>query len=135
MARKLRDKGISTIRVDSIGVGGGVADMLKEQGFNVQEINVGMPALDKEKFLNLRAELYWLLGKKIGDHGLSIPDHPKLKSQLADIQYQYNRKGQLVIESKEEARKRGSKSPDFADALMMLSKSTESYSNVVKFHR
>ena len=40
-------------------------------------------------------------------------------SQLATIRYSYNARGQLVIESKEDARKRGVKSPDRAEAIML----------------
>jgi hypothetical protein len=40
-------------------------------------------------------------------------------SQLATIRYSYNARGQLVIESKEDARKRGIKSPDRAEAIML----------------
>jgi len=38
---------------------------------------------------------------------------------LSDIRYTYNRRGQLQIESKEDMKKRGSRSPDIADALLM----------------
>lgn len=40
-------------------------------------------------------------------------------SQLATIRYSYNARGQLVIESKEDARRRGVKSPDRAEAIML----------------
>jgi hypothetical protein len=40
-------------------------------------------------------------------------------SQLATIRYYYNARGQLLIESKEDARKRGIKSPDRAEAMML----------------
>ena len=53
---------------------------------------------------------------------IDLPENAKLKSQLADIRYKYNKRNQLLIESKEEARSRGVKSPDYADALLMLYK-------------
>jgi hypothetical protein len=40
-------------------------------------------------------------------------------AQLASIRYEINPRGQVQIESKEEARKRGVKSPDRAEALML----------------
>jgi len=120
-ARAIRQYNPSVVRVDSVGVGGGVADMLKNEFKNIiEEINVGTPAIDTEQFLNLRAELYWLTAKSLEKGELDIPDNAKLKSQLVDIRYSYNSKGQLVIESKEDMKKRGSKSPDYADALVML---------------
>jgi hypothetical protein len=43
----------------------------------------------------------------------------KTIAQLASIRYQHNARGQVVIESKEEARKRGVRSPDRAEAVML----------------
>jgi hypothetical protein len=40
-------------------------------------------------------------------------------AQLASLRYEINPRGQVQIESKEEARKRGVKSPDRAEALML----------------
>ena len=119
VARYYRTNSPRIVRVDSIGVGGGVVDALKAEGVPVGEVNVGVPALDTEKFANRRAELYWLLAERFKVGEISIPDDPVLKAQLLDIRYTYNQKGQLIIESKEDARKRGSKSPDRADVLMM----------------
>lgn len=117
--RLMREDNPATIRVDDIGVGGGVADQLIKEEMKVERVNVGMPATDTEHFLNRRAELYWLLHKRFVDKKISIPVDRALVGQLVDIRYTYNGKGQLVIESKEDAAKRGSKSPDIADALMM----------------
>ena len=40
-------------------------------------------------------------------------------AQLASLRYEINPRGQVQIESKEEARKRGVRSPDRAEALML----------------
>ncbi|MFA5377298.1 MAG: hypothetical protein WC455_16225 [Dehalococcoidia bacterium] len=120
-ARYARDNKPLTIRVDATGVGGGVADQLRAAGFDqAEDINVGEKALDTERFANKRAEGYWLLKQKLEDGELCLPDDNKLKAQLADIRFKYNPKGQLLLESKEEMRARGTKSPDRADTLMML---------------
>lgn len=116
----LKDNKPLVTRVDSVGVGGGVVDRLKEIGERMEEVNVGMKAVDTEQFLNSRAEYYYHLLKRLEDHELALPNDPKLKAQLADIRYKYTSKGQLQLETKEEMRSRGSKSPDRADALMML---------------
>ncbi len=118
-ARYIREWRPAIMRVDSVGVGGGVADILRAEGHGIEDCNVGVPALDTEQFANKRAEWYWLLSRQMVEGKWDIPNNPKLKSQLADVRYKYNLKGQLIIESKEDARKRGSKSPDHADALMM----------------
>ena len=40
-------------------------------------------------------------------------------SLLASIRYRHNARGQVMIEGKDDARKRGVKSPDRAEALML----------------
>ena len=103
-------------------MGAGVADALKEHGVRVEEINAGSKPLDTEQFLNVRAELYWNLLKKMQEDEIELPNDPALKAQLADVRYRYNSAGKLQIESKEDMRARGSKSPDKADVMMMLFK-------------
>lgn len=112
------------IRIDaSGGWGGTVIDAFKTHGItNYEEYMGGADALDKERFANRRAEDYWRLYKLTNDDLLDIPDDPKLKSQLLDIRYTYRANGQILMESKEDMRKRGSKSPDYADALVMASR-------------
>ena len=105
------------VGVDVVGVGGGVVDRLKEQGWNVSGVNVGESAKDTEHYANLRAELYdyhvkgWL---KTGD----LPSDDDYY-ELANIKYSFNSRGQMLIESKDEMKKRGLNSPDVADALML----------------
>ena len=106
-------------RVDEVGVGAGVVDSLKEQGVKVQGINVGESAVDSEHFVNKRAENYWNLRTRFLEGRIAIPDDSELISQLANLKYKYTSKGQIQIESKEDMKKRGMKSPDVADALML----------------
>jgi hypothetical protein len=109
------------LSVDSVGVGGGVVDMLKsEVKCQLFEFNAGAAAIDKEKFGNRRAELYFRLSRMLEEAEIQLPKDERLKAQLADIRYRYDQKGKLWIESKEEARARGSRSPDEADVLTIL---------------
>ena len=121
-ARVSKENKAVVTRIDSVGVGGGVVDRLKEAGIPVQDVNVGQKALDSERFGNQRAENYWHLLELLQDEEepLVLPYDPLLKAQLADVRFKYNSKGQMFVESKEEMRARGSKSPDRADCLMML---------------
>jgi hypothetical protein len=103
------------IYVDVIGVGAGVVDRLREQGWQVNEVNVANKAKDDEHYMNLRAELYGRLKEwlKTG----SLPDDSFY--ELANIQYKFTSKGQLQLESKEDMKKRGLSSPDVSDALAL----------------
>ncbi len=108
--------------IDVVGLGAGIYDALKKElgtEYRVVEFDSGKQALDKERYLNRRAEGWWDFSKKLSDGELDLPDSDKLKAQLADIRYEYTTKGLLQIESKEHAKDRGSKSPDVGDAVMM----------------
>lgn len=86
----------------------------------------------RDRFANLRAELYWMARMRFerafefvtyGIHHdptdmISIPNHPELIMQLSVPLYQSTTTGKLKIESKQDMRKRGVLSPDFADALI-----------------
>ncbi len=119
VARLIREWKPAIVNIDSIGVGAGVFDPLRAEGYNVRSINVGESALDKETYANRRAEYYGLLAKKFEKGEIYLPDHQKLSSQLAGIKYRYDSKTRMLIESKENMRRHGGKSPDYADALML----------------
>ena len=104
------------ISVDVIGYGAGVVDRLKENGWQVNGVNVAEKATDPERFGNTRSELYhkikdWL---KTG----SLPKDDDFY-ELTQVKYFFNGKGQIFLESKEDMRSRGLESPDCADALAL----------------
>lgn len=108
------------IRVDGVGVGGGVVDRLAEQGFPVLDMQAGAQAMDPALFKNARAEWYWGLRQLFEDGLVDIdPDDDELAAQLQAIKYMYTSRGQLQIESKDDMRKRGMPSPDRADTMML----------------
>ena len=78
-----------------------------------------MESADSERFVNWKAELYWGLRMRLeAGHMAGLTDQKSI-AQLAGLRYRHNARGQVVIESKEEARKRGVRSPDRAEALML----------------
>ena len=79
----------------------------------------GSAAQDKERYANARAEWWWSLRSRFESGDIAIPDDEELVSQLADIRYKINSRGQIQIESKEDMKRRGGSSPDRADALML----------------
>jgi hypothetical protein len=102
---------------DDTGVGGGVTDGCRDAGLDFEAFNFGASAIEEEKFENLKAEIYWNLRCDIRDKKLSLPDDKDLINQLSSIKYSYTRKGKIKIESKDDMKKRGLKSPDRADAV------------------
>jgi hypothetical protein len=107
--------------IDCIGIGAGIVDRLREMGFNqVVGVNVARSANLKDKFRNLRAELWSDMREWLAQElPVQIPDSDELHGELCSLGYKYNSNGQLVIESKDDLRARGMPSPDLADALAL----------------
>lgn len=110
---------VEVVNFDSAGVGAYFGENIDAAGFNVQRINVGESPRDKERYRNLKAELYWGLRMRFEAGDVAGLLDERTISQLATVKYSYNARGQLEIESKEDARKRGIKSPDRAEAIML----------------
>ena len=106
------------INIDDSGVGGGVTDRLREMKVDVNPINVGAAPYNKEMYYNLRAELYWELAKLFEQGNITIPNDDKLIGELTGLKFKYLN-AKLIIEKKEDMKKRGLSSPDSADALML----------------
>jgi hypothetical protein len=115
----LREWRIERVNVDAIGVGWYLAKHLADAGFAVEPINVAERADDSEHYANRKAELYWGLRMRFEAGEITGLDDDVTVSQLSTIRYKHNARGQVQIESKDEAKKRGIKSPDRAEALML----------------
>lgn len=107
-------------KVDAVGVGAGVYDRLKELKQPAREMQSGQAAKDPERFANARAEWWWGLRERFEVGDIDIENDETLIEQLADMRYKVNSRGQVLIESKEDMKKRGVGSPDRADALMLV---------------
>jgi hypothetical protein len=114
---------IEQIAVDVIGVGAGVVDRLGEyealRGVQIIGVNSSLRQDDGRNY-NLRARI-WREGKDWLDprNGpVSLPVDQELSVDLTSLHYSY-RNSELLIEKKEDAKKRGIKSPDRADAFML----------------
>lgn len=121
------------IAVDEIGVGAGVVDQLKAwYGNIVVGINSSI-RMDGEKskeerdmmnigkatemiYFNTRAMMWGEMKEWLA--GASIPVDHELKSELTAVRYGY-RGGSILLESKDDMKKRGVKSPNKADSLAL----------------
>ncbi len=113
------DLGAGFVAVDDSGVGGGVTDRLRELQTNVVAVNFGSASSNPERFFNLKAEMFWTLREDMEKGLIRIPNDPVLVNQLASIKFSITSKGQVKIEGKDEMKKRGLKSPDRADGLVI----------------
>ena len=106
------------INVDETGLGGPIVDRLRQLGWNVNGINFGSRADDEKHYVNKVAEM-WARMRVWVMTGGSIHDDPQLEAQLTEREYSHNSKDKLVLESKDQLKKRGMTSPDWADALAL----------------
>lgn len=122
---------VPPVNVDDTGVGGGVTDILIEEGLPVLPLISGGTSTEtlpngKPRFVNARSEWWWTLREALAgpsgdgsDGWLDLdPDDDELAAQILAVKYSINRHGQIVVESKDEMRKRGLASPDRADAVV-----------------
>jgi hypothetical protein len=121
VARAMVETGATVAKIDANGVGGGVFDRLKEQGkWKVAALNAGEAAHDPERFVNARAEWFWNL-RGLFEQGLVDidPNDDDLLGQLSALKFKVDSRGRILIESKQDMRKRGMPSPDRADTMAM----------------
>lgn len=118
--------------IDVGGLGAGIYDRLKEMGYGeiVRPVNFGSAPLEPPKFdengreipgpLNRRAEM-WLKSKEWleDEAGADIPDDDALQADACGPSYKYDSNTRLVLEKKEDMRRRGAKSPDGWDAVAL----------------
>jgi len=63
--------------------------------------------------------MWGLMKEWLDGNTSSIPDNDDLEVDLCGLRYSYDSRGRLKLESKDDAKKRGVKSPDDGDALAL----------------
>ena len=111
------EKSPDTIFIDGGGVGGGVVDRCRQIGLDVVEVNFGGKAT-QVGYANMRAQMWGNMRDAIAD-GIRLPDNEDMVRDLTGLEYSYNLKNDIMLEKKEDARKRGLSSPDLGDALAL----------------
>lgn len=105
--------------IDSIGIGKGVSDRLKEMNRKVIDIISSQRSSFPKQFNNRRTEMWWYVMKRIFDKEIPYPNDKELRRQLSSVKYKViNSNGQIKLEPKEETKKRLGRSPDRADAFV-----------------
>jgi hypothetical protein len=127
--RALRQSGATAVKIDSIGVGFGVIGELRnaakrgEHHAQIIGVNVSTNPRDKKKFVNLRAEMWWNIGRENSAAGFWDLSHMENAdsacAQLLWPRWFLDSKGRIQVESKDDIIKRNGRSPDNADALLL----------------
>ena len=132
------------LHYDCVGIGEGVKGSIASREikprFVVLPVNGGASPTEtvwpdrrtsRERFHNLRTELWWMLRVRFekayeyvtqgiqhpAEDMISIPNHPRLIADLSLPCCFARENGKTQLESKIDMRRRGVKSPDYGDAL------------------
>jgi hypothetical protein len=125
----IRETGATAVKVDSIGVGFGVVGELRnaaargEHQAVIRAVNVAEAASRPDRYLNLRAELWWEIGRNLSAErawDLSTMENPDTTvAQLLEPRWDLDPRGRIRVEKKEDIIARLGRSPDNADALLL----------------
>lgn len=105
--------------IDGCGIGAGLVDRLEAMGYaNTMDVNSGRTAVDKARFGNVKAEMWSRMRNWIRDRA-ALEYHKELFDDLTAVQYDFDKRDRMIIETKEDLRERGLPSPDLADSLAL----------------
>lgn len=117
------------VRIDAIGLGWGVASLLKawvgEQGVPATIVPVNVAKTPRAtRFVNQRAEMWWNIRQLLqpGPDGvgeLRLDVDRRTVAQLTAPTYKSDSAGRIAIEKKADMAKRGVGSPDRAEAILL----------------
>lgn len=127
----IRETGASAVKVDTIGIGWGVVGSLRRRQAEgkhnalIIAVNVGEASTKPHRFARLRSQIWWEVGRQLTEDGawdlsgLDAADRERLVTQLTAPKYSLDAARRIVVEKKEETKKRIGRSPDNADALLL----------------
>jgi hypothetical protein len=127
--RAIRETGATAVKVDSIGIGAGLVGELRNlaqtgvHNAKIYAVNVAERAADPLMFYNLRAQMWWEVGRIASEQRTwdlsKMANADTTIAQLLEPRYEHDLKGRIKVEPKEEIIKRLGRSPDNADALLL----------------
>lgn len=118
----IRDEQPARVNIDIGAMGAGVYDILVDRGYSsiVRAVNFGEEAQEQEKYYNRRSEMWGRLRDWLNaELPVSIVDCDGLSEDLTTPNKKYDKVGRLLLEKKEEIKKRLGRSTDLGDALAL----------------
>jgi hypothetical protein len=118
--------------VDVIGIGAGVYDSLRRMRakglivgrampFNASAVTPGVDSVGQFRFRNDRSAAWWRMREMLDPSRgskIALPDDERLIEELIAPHYKHHVGGIIVVESKEEIKKKLGRSTDTADAVI-----------------
>lgn len=121
VASEAQKRGADMVFVDETGVGAGVVDRLVQLGCRVMGVNNSSSPdgpVEEELVANKGAECWAKMKAWLKSNGAIGKDND-LKTELESREFGYDRNNQILLEKKDDMKKRGLSSPDMADALAL----------------
>lgn len=126
----IRATGATSVKIDSIGIGWGLVGELRnraarrEHSAQVIAVNVAEKATDPKKYVNLRAQIWWEIGRQLSaSRGWDLSGMDNADQTVAELlepRWEQDTSGRIRVEPKDDIRERtGGRSPDHADALLL----------------
>jgi hypothetical protein len=116
------ETGATQVRIDAAGLGGPIVDQvvaLAEDKYTVISMMGSAASPDNSRWMNARAYNFDSLREQMFENKIDIDaDDKMLLDEILMIQYKFSAKGAIQIESKDDMKHRGVKSPDSLDALV-----------------
>jgi len=129
LAHDLSDVGSHMAFIDTIGEGAGVYSRLEELGYaNAISAKVGNSAkglhdiTGQYTFANMRAYIYWCIRdflNPLNNNEPCLPPDDYLMQELTDTHWRFQSDGSIILEKKDDIKKRLKRSPDRADGLAL----------------
>jgi hypothetical protein len=134
VVRAIEDYGAAVVKIETTGgLGAALVDRLKEMGWgkkcrivSLEVQGAPTPTGERLKAHNLRAELYLNLEERLRLGTFTLPPDEELVEELAHIRYKMLSNGRIMIEDKDQTKKRLGRSPDKADSIAILAWKTPS---------
>ncbi len=118
-----------SVNIDDTGLGGGVTDRLGEVrieqrlwNMEIRPVNFAAKVPDEKAaqwFANISTYMWYLVREGLRRQEICLENDSPLLSQLSTRKYTMNSSGKIVLESKDDMKKRGLSSPDRADAAAL----------------
>lgn len=118
----IHEENPARVNIDEGGVGGGVIDILYDRGYDyvVRPVNFGEVAQEQERYVNRRAEMWGRLKDWLtAELPVSLVDCEGLSEDLTAPCKSFDKLGRLIIEKKDDIKKRLGRSTDVGDALAL----------------
>jgi len=130
VAERIQRDHPALVFVDEAGLGAGVVDRLRQLGYGnivIGVVGAHRPS-DTIAYANKRVEMWGRMRDWLKQE-VELPYDNELQTELTGPSYSHNKREQILLEKKEDMKRRGMASPDCADSLSLTFAENSVYGN------